>query len=89
MGDIFILDSGGHYHFGMASEKYLEEFKITKLKYTVDCIASGDQFIADALKTAAILADQPNTAAVEMEGAAVAQVCSDFGIPFYSDSNHI
>lgn len=63
-------------------EKYLSEFKITKPKYTVGCIASGDQFIADSLKTAAILADQPNTAAVEMEGAAVAQVCSDFEIPF-------
>ncbi|MYM41299.1 5'-methylthioadenosine/adenosylhomocysteine nucleosidase [Duganella qianjiadongensis] len=45
-------------------------------------IASGDQFIGkrsqiDALKTAI-----PDVLAVEMEGAAVAQVCFELGIPF-------
>lgn len=60
----------------------LKEFGITKPKCVVGSIASGDQFIADSKKTEAILYDQPKTAAVEMEGAAVAQVCHDYKIPF-------
>lgn len=49
-------------------------------------IASGDQFVCDPLAVNNIRADlqaaghQP--LAVEMEGAAVAQVCFDYGIPF-------
>jgi len=60
----------------------LMEFRIKKPKYIIGCIASGDQFIADAKKTQSILSDQPKTVAVEMEGAAVAQVCHDYKIPF-------
>jgi adenosylhomocysteine nucleosidase len=45
-------------------------------------IASGDQFIASNLQRQAILTALPDVLAVEMEGAAVAQVCHDFGLPF-------
>ena len=44
-------------------------------------IASGDQFIASAEESAAI-AGQFGALAVEMEGAAVAQVCTRLGLPF-------
>ena len=49
-------------------------------------IASGDQFIASAeaaqrLRGALALAGH-EVLAVEMEGAAVAQVCADYGVPF-------
>jgi adenosylhomocysteine nucleosidase len=44
-------------------------------------VASGDQFIASH-DTAIAIRDQFNAMAVEMEGAAVAQVCSKLGIPF-------
>jgi adenosylhomocysteine nucleosidase len=49
-------------------------------------IASGDRFVSSAAEVARLLAalhaggHQP--LAVEMEGAAVAQVCADYGVPF-------
>lgn len=45
-------------------------------------IASGDQFIAHSDKMDLIRQELPATLAVEMEGAAVAQVCFEFGVPF-------
>jgi adenosylhomocysteine nucleosidase len=49
-------------------------------------IASGDQFVCDPAKVNCIRADLQSAGhqplAVEMEGAAVAQVCFDYGIPF-------
>ncbi|MDR2852922.1 MAG: 5'-methylthioadenosine/adenosylhomocysteine nucleosidase [Burkholderiaceae bacterium] len=45
-------------------------------------VASGDRFIATAVESAALRQALPNALAVEMEGAAVAQVCHDYGVPF-------
>lgn len=45
-------------------------------------IASGDQFIGKAVQLAALKTALPAVLAVEMEGAAVAQVCFELGIPF-------
>ena len=45
-------------------------------------IASGDQFIHEREKAAALARNLPGLLAVEMEGAAVAQVCFEFGVPF-------
>lgn len=45
-------------------------------------IASGDQFIHQATKIAELKLLLPELLAVEMEGAAVAQVCFEFGLPF-------
>ena len=49
-------------------------------------IASGDQFVNGALQSHAIVralqACGHAPLAVEMEGAAVAQVCADYGVPF-------
>ena len=44
-------------------------------------IVSGDRFVATNAEREALLADLPDALAVEMEGAAVAQVCHDFGLP--------
>lgn len=64
----------------------LEAFNITSPKCVLGTIATGDQFIGDVARTSALLADRPEiaaaTVAVEMEGAAVAQVCSDHRVPF-------
>lgn len=57
-------------------------FNIEHPKMMTGMIATGDQFIADQQKTQQLLADQPEALAVEMEGAAVAQVCYDYDIPF-------
>lgn len=49
-------------------------------------IASGDQFVSGLTESAAILRALHDCGhlplAVEMEGAAVAQVCADYGVPF-------
>ena len=45
-------------------------------------IASGDEFVSDARRVAQLRADFPDLLAVEMEGAAVAQVCHEFDLPF-------
>ncbi len=45
-------------------------------------IASGDTFIAAADDSARLRLDLPGTLAVEMEGAAIAQVCRTAGVPF-------
>jgi adenosylhomocysteine nucleosidase len=45
-------------------------------------IVSGDRFVSTAAESAALRALLPDALAVEMEGAAVAQVCHDFGKPF-------
>lgn len=48
----------------------------------VGMIGSGDQFICDPGEKEALLAVLPELACVEMEGAAVAQVCVEHGVPF-------
>ncbi len=48
----------------------------------VGMIASGDQFIANPDKLEELRAAIPDLLCVEMEGAAVAQVCHEYGIPY-------
>jgi adenosylhomocysteine nucleosidase len=45
-------------------------------------IVSGDRFVSTTAESAALRAALPDALAVEMEGAAVAQVCHDFTRPF-------
>ena len=45
-------------------------------------VISGDQFIASGAQAQALLQALPEALAVEMEGAAVAQVCHGFTLPF-------
>ena len=45
-------------------------------------IVSGDRFVSRASESQALRRDLPDALAVEMEGAAVAQVCRDHGVPF-------
>ncbi|BDI03747.1 5'-methylthioadenosine/S-adenosylhomocysteine nucleosidase [Sphaerotilus microaerophilus] len=45
-------------------------------------IVSGDRFVSSAGESVALQAALPAALAVEMEGAALAQVCHDLGLPF-------
>jgi adenosylhomocysteine nucleosidase len=45
-------------------------------------IASGDQFISESSQIEKISKDLPGILCVEMEGAAVAQVCHEYKVPF-------
>lgn len=62
-------------------KEYLEEYKISAPKAVVGNIASGDQFIKDDVKRDEIKSSLDNVLAVEMEGAAVAQICYEFNVP--------
>jgi adenosylhomocysteine nucleosidase len=45
-------------------------------------LVSGDRFVATTSESQALQAALPDALAVEMEGAAIAQVCHDYGVPF-------
>jgi adenosylhomocysteine nucleosidase len=45
-------------------------------------VASGDRFVSTTTESRALQAALPDALAVEMEGAAFAQVCRDYGVPF-------
>ena len=45
-------------------------------------VISGDRFVCEAAESLALRAELPAALAVEMEGAAVAQVCHDLDVPF-------
>lgn len=61
---------------------HLAEFGIRAPRLHEGLVVSGDRFVATAAESAALRAALPDALAVEMEGAAVAQVCADFGLPF-------
>jgi adenosylhomocysteine nucleosidase len=45
-------------------------------------VVSGDRFVSTSAESRALQRALPEALAVEMEGAALAQVCSDFALPF-------
>ena len=57
------------------------EFKLDRPRVHHGLIASGDQFMHDRHVISALNAALPGLVAVEMEGAAVAQVCYELGVP--------
>jgi adenosylhomocysteine nucleosidase len=50
----------------------------------VGLMGAGDQFIASKVKVDSLRKEIPDLLCVEMEGAAAAQVCFEFGVPFVS-----
>lgn len=58
------------------------EFRLHAPRVHLGQIASGDQFVSSAADVARLRAALPAALAVEMEGAAVAQVCHEYGVPF-------
>tara|TARA_R110002073_G_scaffold72537_1_gene177575 strand:+ start:595289 stop:596029 length:741 start_codon:yes stop_codon:yes gene_type:complete len=57
-------------------------YTIKEPKVLIADIASGDEFINTTAKVSIINKELPTVNAVEMEGAAVAQVCYEYDIPF-------
>jgi adenosylhomocysteine nucleosidase len=61
---------------------HLAEFGIATPRVHQGLVVSGDRFVATAAESRALVAALPDALAVEMEGAALAQVCADFDRPF-------
>ena len=65
----------------MVGKEAVKDFGLAPTLHLGD-IASGDQFINSDAKRNEILSLLPDVLCVEMEGAAVAQVCLEFQVPF-------
>lgn len=60
----------------------LGQFGILKPCLHIGDVASGDQFFANSFQKDNLITVLPDILCVEMEGAAVAQVCYEYDIPF-------
>ena len=60
----------------------LHELHVHSPKVHAGLIVSGDRFVSQTLESQALQRELPDALAVEMECAAVAQVCHDFGVRF-------
>lgn len=58
------------------------EFALQSVRLHEGLIASGDRFVSSTAECRSLQQALPEALAVEMEGAAVAQVCADYGVPF-------
>lgn len=61
---------------------HLQAFALAHPRVHRGLVLSGDRFVGSAAESAALRRDHPGALAVEMEGAALAQVCRDFDLPF-------
>jgi len=60
----------------------LDEYNIHSPTVYLGTIASGDEFIANSLKISSLRKEIEGLLCIEMEGAAVAQVCHEHVVPF-------
>lgn len=65
-------------HLGSAA---MAEFGLAAPQVHRGLVLSGDRFVSTTLESRDLLQVLPSALAVEMEGAAVAQVCWDLGVP--------
>lgn len=73
---------GGQRLLGLLSAKQKEMFSLVNPKLVVGQIASGDRFFANNAEKESLSVMLPDVLCVEMEGAAVAQVCFEYDIPY-------
>jgi adenosylhomocysteine nucleosidase len=60
----------------------LKDLHVQSPKVHSGLVLSGDRFVSTSSESQALQKRLPLALAVEMEGAAVAQVCHDYGVPF-------
>lgn len=65
-----------------ASTAMLAEAGTAQARVHRGLLVSGDRFVSERDENDALRRRLPDALAVEMEGAALAQVCHDFGVPF-------
>ncbi len=64
------------------SSEIVYRFKLQSTKVHEGLILSGDQFVSNDIVRCELGKAHPSALVVEMEGAAVAQVCKDYGVAF-------
>lgn len=79
LGESALADPG---QGGDLGPELLAQFGIGAPRVRSGLVVSGDRFVATASEGADLRRRLPQALAVEMEGAAVAQVCHDFGMRF-------
>jgi adenosylhomocysteine nucleosidase len=92
---IFHTDAGISARLARAATRFLTEdlescvargelgfFGITAPQVSRGVVASGDKFFARSAEVDELRLRLPHVACVEMEGAAVAQVCAEYSVPF-------
>jgi adenosylhomocysteine nucleosidase len=81
-----VLDAAGQRATGASDDDLdpalLASFGVVAPTVHAGLVVSGDRFVASAAANAELRARLPDALAVEMEGAALAQVCHDFRVPF-------
>lgn len=60
----------------------ISDFHLLSPRVHQGLIASGDRFVSTTTESQNLQRSLPDALAVEMEGAAVVQVCLDYGVPF-------
>lgn len=78
--NVFLTDDAGLNV--MTTEEQRHKFHIAKPRVVTGLAASGDKFFASKEDLDKLRDDLPECVCVEMEGAAVAQVCHEHDIPF-------
>ncbi len=66
----------------LLGEAALREFGLDRPRLHEGLLVSGDRFVATSAESLALSTAHPQALAVEMECAAVAQVCHDYAVPF-------
>lgn len=66
----------------LLGQQVVDDFGLHAPRVHRGLVVSGDRFIARAADSEALRHDLPDALACEMEGAAVAQVCHDYRVPF-------
>jgi adenosylhomocysteine nucleosidase len=69
-------------HRSPEAPAWQRDFGIRDPKVHRGLVISGDRFVSGRAENDALRSRLPQALAVEMEGAALAQVCHDFGVPF-------
>ena len=60
----------------------INTFNLANPKLHQGLLISGDRFVSTTAESQKLQQDLPQALAVEMESAAFAQVCHDYGVPF-------
>ncbi len=66
----------------LVGQEAVAEFGLHSPKVHRGLLVSGDRFVSTTAESEALQRALPDALAVEMEGAPVAQVCHDYGVPF-------